>query len=375
MRITIVDLEWYNKLQFVPNPKCMKISSFHKQKNDIVTLAQDSYDLTLDYDYMYVVRENISSGSIPESIDLLSEKVFLIGEGLKFYSRYKEDIDEVMAACRPDYLLYPIIKDNVMSRANIVQFFSGGKLLDVFQDYHNTYRNKHYTYVVDRNFWDYSDEDIEKCGKRLEKDKTIVFRDEINLNAVLDSKIKTRILLKMHIDWSKAKFKIVFTNKQTIESFLNFVDKIPSGKRSFIKVRGEIVYHRDHFDSIIECMRDFSEYFQLLGIMKQKKVNIVVESPERIKSPYWFYFEDLEGWTKNNFHLSFVEYITRWLCYFKEIDLDTLLTNRILWTDDIFRLMYLFRDYPDLMNKIAFLRWDDNSLEYRDYHSLAVELL
>lgn len=152
MRVTIVDLEWYNHTSFVPNPRCMKLSSYHKQKKDTVNFATNVNELLIDYDIMYVVRESILGGGFPEEIDLLDERLQLIGEGLKYYSRYVGDIDDVVAACRPDYLLYPIKDENKMSKANIAQFFSGGKLLPVTQNYKNTYSKVHYTYVTDKGF-------------------------------------------------------------------------------------------------------------------------------------------------------------------------------------------------------------------------------
>ena len=59
MRVTIVDLEWYNHKSFVPNPKCMKISSYYKQLNALVNFALNKFDLLMDYDEMYVIRETI----------------------------------------------------------------------------------------------------------------------------------------------------------------------------------------------------------------------------------------------------------------------------------------------------------------------------
>ena len=152
MRVTIVDLEWYNHKSFVPNPKCMKISSYYKQLNALVNFALNKFDLLMDYDEMYVIRESLTGGAFPVEIDLLNPRVHLIGEGLKFYERYMKDIDNVMAACRPDYLLYPLREENKMAKADVVQFFADGKLLPDIQDYHNTYSKKHYTYVTDKGF-------------------------------------------------------------------------------------------------------------------------------------------------------------------------------------------------------------------------------
>ena len=68
MKVTIVDLDWYNKKSFVPNAKCMKIASYYKQQQAIVNFATNSYELRMDYDKMYVIRENFINGGIPEEI-------------------------------------------------------------------------------------------------------------------------------------------------------------------------------------------------------------------------------------------------------------------------------------------------------------------
>ena len=112
-------------------------------------------------------------------------------EGLKFYDRYVPDIDDVMAACRPDYLLYPLPEENKMANADIVQFFAQGKLLPLMQDYHNTYRKKHYTYVTDKGFWCYDEKDIAKCVEKLKKDKHVKFADGLDLDVILSNKNKT----------------------------------------------------------------------------------------------------------------------------------------------------------------------------------------
>jgi len=114
----------------------MKLSSYHKQRGDIVNFAENSYYLRLDFDTMYVVREG-AAGSLPAGIPLCDPRVYLIGKGFRFYERYMKEIPEVISACRPDYLLYRMDEDNKMTRANIIQFYSNGKRLPLIQDYHN----------------------------------------------------------------------------------------------------------------------------------------------------------------------------------------------------------------------------------------------
>ena len=43
----------------------------------------------------------------------------------------KWEINEIIAACRPDYLLYPKVEDNAYYNADIVQFYHKEKKIRV----------------------------------------------------------------------------------------------------------------------------------------------------------------------------------------------------------------------------------------------------
>ena len=376
MRVTIVDLEWYNHKSFIPNPKCMKISSYYKQLNALVNFATNSYDLKMDYDKMYVVRESIMGGSFPEEIDLRDEKIVLIGEGLKFYDRYMPDIDDIIAACRPDYLLYPLREENKMANADMVQFFSDGKLLPLIQDYHNTYHKKHYTYVTDKGFWNYAEKDIAKCVEKLKKDKYVVFADGVDLDVILSSKNKLKMLKKLKVDWRDEKVFITLDSDVKISRFLNFIENIPEATRSGMKLSSPIVFSGDHLKSTNTAIRDFHRYFKLIGILKQKRVHLKLIAPPRVLSPFWFYFEDLESWTTYRIYSSFVDFMTELPCKDHSVDAEYLLNKTLLWTNDsVYRLMYLFRDYPDIMYPTAFIEWDEKIRDDFGIEALAKLLL
>ena len=376
MRVTIVDLEWYNHKSFLPNPKCMKISSYHKQLNDLINFALDKYMLQMDYDIMYVVRETIAGGAFPVEIDLLDDRVHLIGEGLKFYDRYVSDIDDVMAACRPDYLLYPLPEENKMANADIVQFFAQGKLLPLMQDYHNTYRKKHYTYVTDKGFWCYDEKDIAKCVEKLKKDKNVKFADGLDLDVILSNKNKLKMLKKLKVDWRGEKVLVTLDTDVKISRFLNFIESIPEATRASMQITSPMLFSGDHFKIQSQAIRDFHRYFKLVGILKQKRVHLRLIAPPRVLSPLWFYFEDIEGWTTYRPHLSFVEYMTELPCKDHEVDIEYLLNRTLLWSNDsVYRLMYLFRDYPEIVKTTAFIQWDDKVLDDIGLENLAKNLL
>lgn len=363
MRVTIVDLDWYNHNSFLPNPKCMKISSYYKQLHALVNFATDKSELMMDYDEMYVVRENIASGAFPREIDLTSPKVHLIGPGLKFYDRYVSDISSEMAACRPDYLLYPLLEENRMANADIVQFFSEGKLIPRIQDYHNTYTKKHYTYVVDRGFWSYDEKDLLKCFEKLKKDESILFADGLDLDLILPNKNKLKILKKLKVDWRAEKISVTLDTDQKIGRFLNFLQAIPESGRASMNLVSPIVFSGNHFKKGSTHIRDFHKYFKLVGILKQKRVKVKFIAPPRILSPYWFFFEDIEGWTTYRIYDSFVEYMTEFACKDHEMDIPELLRKTAYWDDSVYRLEYLWRQYPEIMEETAYIQWNNRKLE------------
>lgn len=371
MRITIVDLEWYNHKSFVPNPKCMKISSYYKQQKAIINFATTQYDLKLDYDKMYVVRESLLGGEFPREIDLLDSNVFLIGEGLKYYDRYLPDIDDIMAACRPDYLLYPLREENKMSKANMVQFFHEGKLLPLIQDYKNTYNKAHFTYVTDRDFWKYSATDIEKCFKKLRFDKYIVFADGLDLNLIFQSKKKTEILQKLNIDWVREKIFITLDNDKTIQTFLKFVEHVPESARSTWNLTSPIVYSSDHFKKSGNWLKDFYRYFRLIGELKKRRVQVRFMAPERLTSPSWFFFEDLERWSIYGRYESFVEFMIKYCADIHNVTMEYLMRHSSMWSEDsVHRVVFLWKKYPEMMEETGYIQWDDkifNELDMRRY--------
>ena len=366
MYVTILDLEWYNHTSFVPNPKCMKISSYHKQKKDIVNFVTDSSSLLIKYDRMYIVRESITGGGFPEEVNLLDEKVFLIGEGLKYYNRYMGDIDPVIASCRPDYLLYPIKEENKMSKANIVQFFSEGKLLPLIQNYKNAYTKAQYTYVVDKNFWHYNEKDIKKCCEKLKFDKDIVFADPIDLNLIFQSKTKFELLKKLKIDWRKSKIKVTLQDDKDIQNFYSFVDSVKPSMRCAWDLTCDIVYGGDHYKKASQWLIDFNRYFNLIVSLKKKRVHIHLKAPDRLLSPRWFYFEDLEGWTLYGQQLSFVEYMTYWACKTNGVSVDYVMRHSMLWNDSIHRLVVMWKYYPEIMEAGAYCQWQDRIFQEVD---------
>jgi hypothetical protein len=59
-----------------------------------------------------------------------------------------------------------------------------------------------------------------------------------------------------------------------------------------------------------------------------------------------------------------------------DFDIEYLLNRTLLWSNDsVYRLMYLFRDYPEIVKTTAFIQWDDKVLDDIGLENLAKNLL
>lgn len=364
MRVTIVDVEWLRRRSFLPNPKCMKISSYYKQQNAIVNFVTQEFELKLDFDKMYIVKENIMTNMI-KGVNLLDERVVLIGPGLKFYSRYQEDISDVMAACRPDYLLYPLRDENQMAKSNMVQFFYHGEIMPVIQDYHNSYKKMSNTYVLDENFWEHSVEDLEKCCKFLKLDKNIIFKFPINLDSILIDNRKVEIFTSLKIDFAKNDIICDLNTVEKMESFIRCMEKVKVSKRQKMTIKTNIFYEKDHFQYTSQPIKDLSRYLLFINKMKELKIKVILQAPPRCMSPFWFHFEDLEAWTQYGIYLSYVEFMSLPnRLAINCLDIYTFFVDSLRWSDDsIDRMQKLWIHYPELMERVGYSQWGGEKLE------------
>lgn len=151
MRITIWDMDFFYKKSFLPNPKAMKISSFHKQSGDLVNFVTEDSHIKMVYDLFYIIREKTSTKRPPGNL-IDDKRSRLIGAGFK-HSDNAWDIDAVIAACRPDYMLYPEKEErDAYYNANIIQFYHNGIKLEVIQPFENTLKYRKKNLVIDKEF-------------------------------------------------------------------------------------------------------------------------------------------------------------------------------------------------------------------------------
>jgi hypothetical protein len=149
-RVSIWDMDFYYKKSFLPNPTLMKISSFHKQQEDLVNFVTEEFHINLAYDIYYIMRDNKATPRAPSKLTD-NKNVKLLGKGFKYFSNYYE-INSIIAATRPDYMIYPEKEKNSYYNANIAQFYHNGNLLKVKQPFENTKSHHKKTLVIDKVF-------------------------------------------------------------------------------------------------------------------------------------------------------------------------------------------------------------------------------
>ena len=370
MRVTILDLDWYNKKSFLPNIKCMKLSSYHIQLGDIVMLAQEEMDLTYQHDIMYVVRESMM-GQVPPKVNVRDSRVKLIGKAIRFYDNYMPDINEVQAACRPDYTLYPIKEENKMSKADMVQFYSNDKRLTKIQNFENAYRKAHYTYITDKDFWSKKIEDIEACVSLIRKSKNVAFKEPISLKNLLDRPDVKKIFFSLNYD-TKMALPVVNDcgaerNEEILQFLIEFKQHYPTAKR--LPVYFETV-SEPHGADTKKAFADFVKCMELMVRAKELEVPIYFKGPDRSWSPFWFYFEELESWSKYAMKLSFVEHMCQTAAYLHKSNTDTILHNKSKWsTAQMEMLMDLAKLHPEVILKYGFLQWGDRYFHHQIFEN------
>ena len=369
MRVTILDLDWYNKQSFLPNIKCMKLSSYHIQLGDLVMLAQEEMDLTYQHDIMYVVREGMM-GQIPPKVNVRDPRVKLIGRAFRFYDNYMADINEVQAACRPDYTLYPIKEENKLSKADMVQFYSNDKRLTKIQNFESAYRKAHYTYITDKDFWSKNIEDIKACVNLIKKSKNVAFKEPISLKNLLNRPDVKEIFFSLNYD-TKMALPVVNDcsadrNDEVLQFLIDFKKHYPTAKR--LPVYFETI-RRAH-ETSAEAMEDFVKCLQLMEKAKKAEVAIFFKGPDRNLSPFWFYFEELETWSKYGIRSSFVEHMCQTAAFIHQIPIDSLLHIKSKWsTAQIEMLMDLAKFHPDIILRYGFLKWGDTYFHHQNFEN------
>jgi len=145
---------------------------------------------------MYIIKTKKRTPMPPDKF-LEDNRVNLIGKYFKYYDNYWV-LSDIIAAVRPDYMLYPEKKRGAYYNANFVQFFNRGRKLPLIQPFENTKKHHKKTVVIDKDFWDHSEKDILSCLQTLTEYKNISFFAPIRLKKIINSPEIREMFLKIN---------------------------------------------------------------------------------------------------------------------------------------------------------------------------------
>lgn len=366
MRISLWDLDWYNKFSFSPNYKVQKISSYHKQKGDLINFIEEESHISFDYDIMYIVKDKKVT-PMPPSRFIDNQKVRLIGKEFDYYDNYYE-LPALIEMVRPDYNLYEIPDRNVYANATVLKLLHETKLLPAFQDPVNYAAQANArTLVVDEKFWQTDKETLLNCFEIISKHKNIAFMEPISLKRIMENDIKEKFINLNYSRGTIFKFKNDYgsTYKNVVDIInlmMELKEKNPSISLRGFPVKGII---NNHWKDSSTAILDLERILKILDYSKMHKVKIIVKTPsERTVTPYWAFFDLMEKWTTEYYNISYIEAMisTRQLRTHEQWH--EIINDPKKWsTPRIYFLLHLINKYPDIIFRYGFRKWGDECLD------------
>jgi hypothetical protein len=344
----------------------MKISSFHKQQGHLINFVLDKYHIDLAYDLYYILRENKLTPRAPSNLTD-DKRNRLLGKTFRFERNYY-DIDAVIAAVRPDYMLYPEKEKDSYYNANIVQFYHNGKLLNVKQPFINTKKSHKKTLVVDKEFWSVDQKNIETCLLELAEHKNIAFSAPIKLEILVKNQ-KIRKLFQ-NLKFSPGTiFKFQNNIGSEYEDVLPIFDFIEETRSLHNHIRfGRIpirVMNKNHWESRDNAFDDLKRCLKIIDEAKKRKIEILMVSPERrrIETPFWYYFEIFEIWSIYFQELNYIEMMLHSATKRFKLPWYIILNDSLKWSlPNINFLVAVMNKFPETINKYGYRKWGDNFL-------------
>jgi hypothetical protein len=365
MRVTIWDMDWFHKQSFVPNHKAQKISSFHKQKGDIVNFVDKSEHLTFEYDLLYIIRESKHT-PFPKRQYIDKENVKLIGQEFDFYDNYYV-IEEVIEMVRPDYQLYYIPNKNVYAGAHMIQMLHGTKFLPLWQDPMNVEKSRmQKTVIVDEQLWELSEDDLIKYFGLIKDYKYMMFKYPISLKRIVKDNIWD---LFKNLDFRSV---TIFKFKNDLGSEFDdakiIIDKLKEFKElhPHINIDGfpvkAVLY--DHWLDKTNGIKDLKRLLKITSYAKQNKIQVIVKTPRnRMITPYWFFFDMMENWTTESPYISYVEMMLLSITKRTKTNWQEILNNPSKWSvPRVDFLLHVLTKYPEVI-PYTIVKWGDNCID------------
>ncbi len=362
MKVTIWDLDYYYAKEKVNcfNPDVMKISSYHKQCGDKVNFVIKADDIYRPYDLYYIIKENSKTPNPPFDF-YTNSKVKWWGKANRIRINWK--MSDVMMACRPDYLLYPE-KNTVFERSEQLRFLNDkGDLLPIKQDWTNAFKNKK-VIITDSNLWTTSRKNLIKVLEELKGIQNVSFFKPIWLPKLIGDEEIIQLFLELNLQQgSNLNWVPITLDKANdcIDLLKRFKEKWPYMKIGPLPIK---IFWEEHWKDKNNALIDFTGIKEKIIKAKEEKIYIELRIMQsRLDSPYFLLFETIGEWTKEQFTISWLEWITK--KYGPGLKGDW---NRHFWSNpgewnEVFRDL-LRQTWND--TRFISLRWGDKSISEND---------
>ena len=357
MTIFILDLDWMFDKSEIPNINCMKISSFHKQLGHQVYLINDISELHSPYDKLYIWGESDSIPTVSHKI-LNDKRTMLFGKRFEFCNR--QYIGSVIAACRPDYLLYNVDENSSYAKANFINFFTdGGEKVEKRQEWHNTKKGMKRTIITDEYLWKQNPTKVVECFKSISEEKNIVFLQPISLKYLIENREVREEFIKLHFAratqfrWRNDVGCDLNSAKQIIDFLLEL--------KCFTKSKlGTIPFKlsMNNFNS------DFKYFIPIAAEFKKHK--LMCSLPLINNENHSIQYNWLKQWIEDNSEHSFIEYMVFFKSAKKGKRWFEIINDKSYWSDfKIKALIQLLTDkeIQNLLPQMS-VQWGTNSLDY-----------
>ena len=327
MQVYIYDIDF--QANGSPNFLAMRVSSYHKQLGDSVTLLREKEKIPPRPGRVYIFRRDSSLAKPPLSL-LTAPRVFVYG--IEYFSNWEPS--PAMLACRPDYLLYPRGKDKV-ERSDALQLTDEhGHLLAVRQNADNAETNKD-TLITDEHLWNLSKEDLLQAFDSLKDRKNIYFLTPVTLSKIIYDEELTEGFLNLKL---ASRQELNFFNtipfvERTVDVVLNFLGMLKEAHPR-IAIGTLAFYPKPHSTT------DDENFLLMLKVMFWSKMNCMkIEFSRlhtRLDSVYSHYYELLGAWSKQP-QLCWFEIIAQTAIQQLHLDIETFYCHPELWVNETFR--------------------------------------
>lgn len=361
MTVLILDLDWMFEKSELPNVECMKLSSFHKQRKDVVYFVGDMSELTMAYDKLYVHSNSDSTPAIGSKI-LNDKRTTLLGR--RFALCGAKQPGTIVMGCRPDYLLYDTSNKQASSylNANFVTFFTdaGGKIVER-QPWKNTKKGVKRTIVTDNVLWKQLPEEIERCFDELKNEKNIVFLAPISIgylianNSVREKFFNLHFLPGTHFKWKND----VGSDENSALKIVQFLREFRLHTKSDL---GAIPVHP--YENLSESPeRNLIRLIRVLALFKQNKFKCFLPPMDCPSSQpiQW-----IRNWCAKGFENSFIEEMVFFTSASKGQRWFQIVNNPQNWGNN--RIKFLIqllsnKEFQTILPEMS-VQWGNNSIDY-----------